>query len=107
MTYSEYKKEKQALENDYKLKFQELNKKFALAHDDIKIGDVISVPNKSLKVEEKIVTFDYDGTPIMRYYGFYCTKTGKPRKKFYNQGNFIQTVIRQVNGKPYVYAGRN
>lgn len=107
MTYSEYKQEKQALENDYKLKFQELNKKFAIANDDIKIGDVISVPNQSLKVERKAVTVDYDGTPIMRYYGTLCTQSGKPRNMYFNQGGFLQTNIRKVNGKPYVYAGKH
>lgn len=107
MTYSEYKKEKQALENDYKSRLHDLYKKFAIANDNINIGDIISVPNQSLIVEEKRVTLDYDGTPIMNYYGTLCTQSGKPRKMYFNQSNFLQTNIRKVNGKPYVYAGKN
>ena len=106
MTYSEYKQEKQALENDFKLRLHNLYKKFAVANDNINIGDIISVPNQSLIVEEKKVTLDYDGTPMMNYYGTLCTQSGKPRKMYFKV-YFLQKNIRKVNGKPYVYAGKN
>lgn len=107
MNYSDYKKAKSELENDFKLKLQELHKKFAISNDDINIGDIISIPNQSLIVERKTITLEYDGTPIMCYHGTLCTKSGKPRKNYYNQSAFLQTIIRKVNGKPYIYTGRN
>ena len=107
MNYSDYIKKKQELENDFKLNLQKLQKEFAISNDDINIGDIISVPNQSLIVEKKTVALSYDGTPIMNYYGTLCTQSGKPRKMYFNQGNFLQTNIRKVNGKPYVYAGKN
>lgn len=107
MNYSDYIKKKRELENDFKLNLQKLQKEFAISNDDINIGDIISVPNQSLIVEKKTVTLSYDGTPIMNYHGTLCTQSGKPRKMYFNQSNFLQSNIRKVNGKPYVYAGKN
>lgn len=107
MNYSDYITKKRELENDFKLNLQKLQKEFAISNDDIKMGDIISVPNQSLIVERKTITLNYDDMPVMNYHGTLCTQSGKPRKTYFNQSNFLQSDIRKVNGKPYVYTGKN
>lgn len=103
MNKVELKREINKLKNEYKTKCRNLRVKFAMEHNPVKVGDIVShtsFPQKSIKVTEIIVP-DYGdfATPECVYKGIIVGKDGILHPNLVEE--FPQSYIDEINGDPY------
>ena len=80
--------------------------KFALEHNPVKEGDIVTDHYHTIRVEIMSVC----GYPIphMRYTGIAMTKKGVPAKRQPSPREPVfQGNIKTINGKPYTYEFKN
>lgn len=109
MTFTELKEKINIVKIEYFTQIRDLRKKYAIEHNPIKVGDIITDHYHTIKVESMSACveshyYDYNTfVPFMRYKGVELTKQGIPKKR--QQDNTIcQTNVRIINNKPYEFA---
>lgn len=80
MDIAEYKKRLKAINEEAAAKKQSLAKEYALAHNSVKIGDVVEDHIGRIKVE-KVNFQSFGELPRCVYFGIEITKAGTPSKK--------------------------
>jgi hypothetical protein len=79
---------------------------FALEHNPVKVGDIVTDHYHTIRVEN----MSFCGYPIphMRYTGIAMTKKGVPAKRQPSPREPVfQGNIETINGKPYTYEFKN
>ncbi len=100
MTSIELKEKCMALQRECNDKQNELRKQYAIEHNPVKVGDVVTDHYKTIRVE-KMRMYGYP-IPFMRYYGTKLTKQGVPMKRQPVQSDPVfQNFIKSINGEPY------
>lgn len=91
-----------ALQRECNDKQMELRKQYAIEHNPVKVGDIVTDHYHTIRVEE----MNLYGRPIpfMRYQGTELTKQGVPKKRQPVIGNPVfQNCVKSINGEPYEY----
>lgn len=106
MTFTELKKKANILKNEYLTQIRELRKEYAIEHNPIKVGDIITDHYHTIKVESMVAFVEShyynNDIPYIRYKGVELTKKGVPKKR--QQDNIMaQPNIKTINNKPYDY----
>lgn len=103
MTFKELKEKINIVKSEYFAQIRDLRKKFAIEHNPIKVGDIITDHYHTIKVESMspctesyYITF----VPFMRYKGVELTKQGIPKKR-QQDNTMCQTNVKTINNKPY------
>jgi hypothetical protein len=102
MTAKELQEKCMALQRECNDKQMELRKQYAIEHNPVKVGDIITDHYHTIRVEKMSV---YGSPiPIILYRGTVLTKQGVPKKRqpVFNNPVF-QSNVKSVNGKPYKY----
>ena len=82
-----YIKDRKEIDKERDLKMYELDKKYALANNPYKIGDIITDHIGSLKIEKTKLYRTYsDRLPSLIYFGVELKKDGTPRVRQENRG---------------------
>ena len=106
MTFTELKEKANILKNAYIAQIRELRKEYAIEHNPIKVGDIITDHYHTIKVESMVVyveSYYYtNNIPYIRYKGVELTKKGVP-KKHQQYTTMAQPDIKTINKKPYKY----
>jgi hypothetical protein len=102
MTAKELQEKCAALQRECEDKQMELRRQYAIEHNPVKVGDIVTDHYHTIRVE-KMGFYGYP-IPSMRYQGTELTKQGIPKKRQPVQENpaFQKNVI-SINGKPYKY----
>lgn len=80
MTEQEYRQKRSELEKEYKKKKQDLDKQFVLSNNNVKIGDIVSDENCTIRVQFLVLKYDFCGNPYLSYKGTRLTKKLEPYK---------------------------
>ena len=102
MTAKELQEKMMELKCECNEKLSVLRKQYAIEHNPVKVGDVVTDHHHTIRVE-KMSIYDYP-VPFMRYIGTELTKQGVPKKHqpaTYNP--VFQNYMKSINGKPYKY----
>ena len=102
MTAKELHDKCMALQQEYDDKKSELREQYAIEHNPVKVGDIVTDHYHTIRVEEMSVY----GHPIpaMRYTGTELTQKGVPKKhQPWKPNPVFQHSIRIINEKPYKY----
>jgi len=90
MTIEKYKQIKKEIEKKHRNEIQELDKRYALANNPYKIGDIIRYKNIVIKID-KIVIICLTH-PSCEYFGYCVNKDGTLSKK---RNYIFQTWLRE------------
>ena len=102
MTAKELQEKCMALQRECNEKQMELRKQYAIEHNPVKVGDIVSDHHHTIRVE-KMGIYGYP-IPIMRYQGTELTKQGVPKKRQPVIGTPVfQSYVKSINGEPYKY----
>ena len=102
MTAKELQEKCMVLQRECNEKQMELRKQYAIEHNPVKVGDIVSDHHHTIRVE-KMGIYGYP-IPSMRYQGTELTKQGVPKKRQSVIGNPVfQNYIKSINGEPYKY----
>ena len=102
MTAKELQEKCMALQRECNEKQMELRKQYAIEHNPVKVGDIVTDHHHTIRVE-KMGSYGCP-IPIMRYIGTELTKQGVPKKRqpvTYNP--VAQNNVETINGEPYKY----
>ena len=91
-----------ALQRECNDKQFELRKQYAIEHNPVKVGDIVTDHYHTIRVERMSLY----GSPIpyMRYSGTELTKQGVPKKRQPVPDNpAFQVYVESINGEPYKY----
>lgn len=92
-----------ALQRECNDKQMELRKQYAIEHNPVKVGDIITDHYHTIKVK-KISMYGRHPVPYMKYTGIELTKQGEPKKRQPIPPNPVfQCDVVSINGKPYKY----
>lgn len=98
----ELKEKCMALQRECEDKQNELRKQYAIEHNPVKVGDVVTDHYHTIRVE-RMEIYVYP-VPIIRYYGTELTKQGVPKKRQpVIENPVLQNKIIIINGEPYKY----
>lgn len=102
MTAKELREKCMALQRECNDKQMELRKQYAIEHNPVKVGDIVTDHYHTIRVE-KIGIYGCP-VPYMVYHGTELTKQGIPKKRqpVPDQPVF-QNSVRSINGEPYKY----
>ncbi len=83
----------------------DLRKQYAIEHDPVKIGDIVTDHYHTIKVEKKFFKIEFTTALLMMgYQGVELTKKGTPKKiQPYPKNPVYQKCIKTINGEPYKY----
>jgi hypothetical protein len=83
-------------------KQSELRKQYAIEHNPVKVGDIVTDHYHAIRVE-KMSIYGHP-IPFMRYQGTELTKQGVPKKRQPVPDNpAFQNHVKSINGEPYKY----
>lgn len=102
MTAKELQEKCMALQCECDSKQNELRKQYAIEHNPVKVGDIVTDYYHTIRVEKMNIY----GNPIpyMQYRGTELTKRGVPKKRQPVPDNpTLQIYVKSINGKPYKY----
>lgn len=102
MTAKELQEKRMALQRECNDKQEELRKQYAIEHNPVKVGDIVTDHYHTIRVEKMSIF----GSPIpyMIYRGTELTKQGVPKKRQPVPGNPVfQSNVLCINGEPYKY----
>ena len=102
MTAKELQEKCMALQRECNDKQMELRKQYAIEHNPVKVGDIVTDHYHTIRVERMSLY----GSPIpyMRYGGTELTKQGVPKKRQPVPENpAYQVNVESINGEPYKY----
>ena len=102
MTAKELQEKCMALQRECNDKQFELRKQYAIEHNPVKVGDIVTDHYHTIRVERMSLY----GSPIpyMRYSGTELTKQGVPKKRQPVPDNpAFQVYVESINGEPYKY----
>lgn len=102
MTLAEFEEKRIAIQREHDYKQMELRKQYAIEHNPVKVGDIVTDHYHTIRVE-KMSVYGHS-VPLMRYIGTELTKQGKPKKRqpvTYNP--VFQHSLKIINGEPYKY----
>lgn len=102
MTSEELQEKCMALQRECNDKQMELRKQYAIEHNPVKVGDIVTDHYHTIRVE-KISMYGHP-VPYMKYTGIELTKQGEPKKRQPIPPNPVfQCNIVSINGEPYKY----
>ena len=102
MTAKELQEKGMALQRECNDKQSELRKQYAIEHNPVKVGDIVTDHYHTIRVE-KMSLYGHP-IPFMRYQGTELTKQGVPKKRQPVPDNpAFQSNVESINGKPYKY----
>lgn len=102
MTAKELQEKCMALQRECNGKQMELRKQYAIEHNPVKVGDIVTDHYHTIRVE-KMSVYGHP-IPFMRYIGTELTKQGEPKKRQPVPDNpAYQNFVKSINGKPYNY----
>ena len=102
MTAKELQEKCMALQRECSDKQMELRKHYAIEHNPVKVGDIVTDHYHTIRVE-KMSMYGYP-LPYIKYTGIELTKQGEPKKRQPVPPNPVfQCNIVSINGKPYKY----
>lgn len=102
MTAKELQEKCMALQQKCNAKQMELRKQYAIEHNPVKVGDIVTDHYHTIRVE-KMSVYGHP-IPFMRYHGTELTKQGEPKKRQPVPDNpAYQNYVMSINGKPYKY----
>lgn len=102
MTAKELQEKCVALQRECNDKQNELRKQYAIEHNPVKVGDIVTDHYHTIRVKEMSV-YGHP-IPIMLYRGTVLTKQGVPKKRQPVLDNpAFQSNVKSINGKPYKY----
>jgi len=79
-----------------------LRKQYAIEHNPVKLGDIVTDHYHTIKVER--MSIYGHPVPYMLYRGIELTKQGEPKKRQPVPDNpAYQNRVKSINGKPYKY----
>lgn len=101
MKKSDYDNEKAAIEKEYELKIERLNRKYALLNNTVKPGDIVE--NEEIAIDvEKIEIIRSEGYPSCLYVGYRVSNNGK-NEYFYTGSTAMHSInqpsVKSINGK--------
>lgn len=102
MTSEELQKKCMELQRECNEKQMELRKQYAIEHNPVKVGDIVTDKYHTIRVE-KMSSYGHP-IPVMRYIGTELTKQGVPKKRqpvIHNP--VVQYNVEIINGEPYKY----
>ena len=102
MTSEELKEKCMALQRECNDKQMELRKQYAIEHNPVKVGDIVTDHYHTIRVEK--MSIYGNPVPSMQYRGTELTKQGVPKKHqpvIYNP--VFQENVESINGEPYKY----
>ena len=102
MTAKELQEKCMALQRECNVKQMELRKQYAIEHNPVKVGDIVTDHYHTIRVE-KMSVYGHP-IPFMRYIGTELTKQGVPKKRqplTYNP--VAQHNVEIINGELYKY----
>ena len=102
MTAKELQEKCKALQRECNDKQTELRKQYAIEHNPVKVGDIVTDHYHTIQVE-KIRIYGHP-IPFMLYQGIELNKQGVPKKRQPVPDNpAFQCNVESINGKPYKY----
>lgn len=102
MTLNELQEKCMALQRECNVKQMELRKQYAIEHNPVKVGDIVTDHYHTIRVE-KMNMYGYP-VPCMVYHGTELTKQGVPKKCQPVPDNpAFQSNVESINGEPYKY----
>ena len=102
MTAKELQDKCMALQRECNDKQTELRKQYAIEHNPVKMGDIVTDHYHTIRVE-KMSFYGYP-IPCMLYRGTELTKQGAPKKHQPMVANpTFQSNVKSINGEPYKY----
>ena len=102
MTAKELSEKMMELQRECNEKQSVLRKQYAIEHNPVKVGDIVTDHYHTIRVE-KMCIYGHP-VPFMRYHGTELTKQGEPKKRQPVSPNPVfQCDIVSINGKPYKY----
>ena len=91
-----------ALQRECNDKQTELRKQYAIEHNHVKVGDIVTDHYHTIRVE-KMSIYGHP-IPFMRYQGTELTKQGVAKKRQPVPDNpAFQSNVESINGEPYKY----
>lgn len=102
MTAKELQEKCIALQRECNDKQMELRKQYAIEHNPVKVGDIVTDHYHTIRVERMSL---YGGPiPYMKYCGTELTKKGVPKKRQpMTDYPIFQRNVQSINGEPYKY----
>lgn len=102
MTAKELQEKCMALRRECNDKQMELRKQYAIEHNPVKVGDIVTDHYHTIRVE-KMSMYGHP-VPYMVYHGTELTKQGVPKKRQPVPDNpAFQNNVESINGEPYKY----
>lgn len=102
MTAKELQEKCMALQRECNDKQMELRKQYAIEHNPVNMGDIVTDHYHTIRVE-KMSIYGHP-VPFMAYYGTELTKQGIPKKRQPMPRNpAYQCDVRSINSEPYKY----
>ncbi len=102
MTAKELQEKCMFLQRECDWKQMELRKRYAIEHNPVKVGDIVTDHYHTIRVE-KMSVYGYP-IPYMRYQGTELTKQGAPKKRQPVTDNPVfQINVVGINGENYKY----
>lgn len=102
MTAKELQEKCMALRRECNDKQMELRKQYAIEHNPVKVGDIVTDHYHTIRVE-KMSMYGHP-VPYMVYRGTELTKQGVPKKRQPVPDNpAFQNNVESINGEPYKY----
>lgn len=102
MTKKELQEKCMALQRECNDKQMKLRKQYAIEHNPVKVGDIVTDHYHTIQVEK--MGIDVYSVPCMVYHGTELTKQGIPKKRQPVPDNpAFQSNVESINGEPYKY----
>lgn len=102
MTAKELQEKCKALQRECNDKQRELCKQYAIEHNPVKVGDIVTDHYHTIRVEN--ISVYVHPIPYMCYTGIAMTKKGVPAKRQpCSRDPVFQNCVKIINGKPYKY----
>ena len=102
MTAKELQEKCMALQRECNDKQFDLRKQYAIEHNPVKVGDIVTDHYHTIRVE-KISLYGHP-IPFMRYRDTELTKQGVPKKRQPVPDNpAFQSNVESINDEPYKY----
>ena len=102
MTTKELSEKMMELQRECNEKQSMLRKQYAIEHNPVKVGDIVTDHYHTIRVEN-ICIYGHP-VPFMRYLGTELTKQGEPKKRQPDPRNPVfQSNVVSINGVPYKY----
>lgn len=102
MTAKELQEKCIALQRECNDKQTELRKQYAIEHNPVKVGDIVTDHYHTIQVEN--MSIYGHPTPFMLYQGTELNKQGVPKKRQPVPVHpAFQSNVKSINGKPYKY----